>query len=56
MMKFFPIFQVGVSSVAGFAFIVFLIPINKVISSKIIKVSKENMKHKDGRVKVLHMC
>ncbi|CAG4948573.1 unnamed protein product [Colias eurytheme] len=45
--------QVGVSFLAGVAFSIILIPINKVIANKIGKLSTEMMKHKDTRVNLI---
>ncbi|KAI8422275.1 hypothetical protein MSG28_006161 [Choristoneura fumiferana] len=45
--------QVGVSFLAGVAFSVLLIPINKVIANKIGQLSTELMKHKDSRVTLI---
>ncbi|KOB68493.1 putative abc transporter c family member, partial [Operophtera brumata] len=45
--------QVGVSFLAGVAFSVILIPINKVIANKIGDLSTELMRHKDSRVSLI---
>ncbi|XP_063822575.1 ATP-binding cassette sub-family C member 10 [Ostrinia nubilalis] len=45
--------QVGISFLAGVAFSVVLIPINKVIANKIGQLSTEMMKHKDARVSLI---
>lgn len=45
--------QVGISFLAGVAFSVILIPINKVIANKIGELSTEMMKHKDSRVTLI---
>ncbi|XP_066936141.1 ATP-binding cassette sub-family C member 10-like isoform X2 [Clytia hemisphaerica] len=45
--------QVGISFLAGVGVIVLLIPINKWISSKILKLSEKVMKQKDERVKII---
>ncbi|XP_075974742.1 ATP-binding cassette sub-family C member 10 [Anticarsia gemmatalis] len=45
--------QVGISFLAGVAFSVILIPINKVIANKIGELSTEMMKHKDTRVSLI---
>lgn len=45
--------QVGVSFLAGVAFSVILIPINKLIANKIGNLSTEMMKHKDARVSLI---
>ncbi|CAH2245853.1 jg8527 [Pararge aegeria aegeria] len=45
--------QVGISFLAGVAFSVILIPINKIIANKIGQLSTEMMKHKDNRVSLI---
>ncbi|XP_045534773.1 ATP-binding cassette sub-family C member 10 [Papilio machaon] len=45
--------QVGVSFLAGVAFSVILIPINKFIANKIGQLSTELMRHKDSRVSLI---
>lgn len=45
--------QIGVSFLAGVAFSVVLIPINKIIASKIAKLSTKLMEYKDQRVKLM---
>ncbi|XP_034827291.1 ATP-binding cassette sub-family C member 10 [Maniola hyperantus] len=45
--------QVGISFLAGVAFSVILIPINKIIANKIGQLSTEMMKHKDTRVSLI---
>ncbi|XP_061703905.1 ATP-binding cassette sub-family C member 10 [Cydia pomonella] len=45
--------QVGISFLAGVAFSVLLIPINKFIANKIGQLSTELMKHKDSRVTLI---
>ncbi|XP_035433428.2 uncharacterized protein LOC118264894 isoform X1 [Spodoptera frugiperda] len=45
--------QVGISFLAGVAFSVILIPINKIIANKIGQLSTEMMKHKDSRVSLI---
>lgn len=45
--------QVGVSFLAGVAFSIILIPINKIIANKIGKLSTEMMKQKDERVNLM---
>ncbi|KAM3964152.1 LOW QUALITY PROTEIN: ATP-binding cassette sub-family C member 10 [Aphomia sociella] len=45
--------QVGISFLAGVAFSVILIPINKLIANKIGQLSTELMKHKDTRVSLM---
>ncbi|XP_023950865.1 ATP-binding cassette sub-family C member 10 [Bicyclus anynana] len=45
--------QVGISFLAGVAFSVILIPINKLIANKIGQLSTEMMKHKDTRVSLI---
>ncbi|KAH9632341.1 hypothetical protein HF086_010266 [Spodoptera exigua] len=45
--------QVGISFLAGVAFSVILIPINKMIANKIGQLSTELMKHKDSRVSLI---
>ncbi|KAJ8730790.1 hypothetical protein PYW08_002203 [Mythimna loreyi] len=45
--------QVGISFLAGVAFSVILIPINKLIANKIGQLSTELMKHKDTRVSLI---
>ncbi|XP_072938675.1 ATP-binding cassette sub-family C member 10 [Epargyreus clarus] len=45
--------QVGISFLAGVAFSVILIPINKLIANKIGHLSTELMKHKDTRVSLI---
>ncbi|XP_045532531.1 ABC transporter C family member 13 [Pieris brassicae] len=45
--------QVGISFLAGVAFSIILIPINKVIANKIGKLSTDMMKHKDERVNLM---
>ncbi|XP_045447338.1 ATP-binding cassette sub-family C member 10 [Melitaea cinxia] len=45
--------QVGISFLAGVAFSVILIPINKFIANKIGEQSTEMMKHKDSRVSLI---
>ncbi|VVD04602.1 unnamed protein product [Leptidea sinapis] len=45
--------QVGISFLAGVAFSIILIPINKVIANKIGELSTEMMKHKDTRVNLI---
>lgn len=45
--------QVGISFLAGVAFSVILIPINKVIANKIGDLSTELMRHKDSRVSLI---
>lgn len=43
----------GLSFLAGVAFSVILIPINKVIANKIGQLSTELMKHKDSRISLI---
>ncbi|CAH2076394.1 unnamed protein product, partial [Iphiclides podalirius] len=45
--------QVGISFLAGVAFSIILIPINKLIANKIGLLSTELMKHKDSRVSLI---
>ncbi|XP_041988661.1 ATP-binding cassette sub-family C member 10 [Aricia agestis] len=45
--------QVGVSFLAGVAFSVVLIPVNKAIANKIGELSTELMRHKDARVSLV---
>lgn len=45
--------QLGLAFLAGIAFSVLLIPINKVIASKIGKLSAKMMDCKDGRVRMM---
>lgn len=45
--------QVGISFLAGVAFSIILIPINKWIANKIGELSTEMMKHKDSRVSLI---
>ncbi|XP_049867954.1 uncharacterized protein LOC126368123 [Pectinophora gossypiella] len=45
--------QVGISFLAGIAFSVILIPINKVIANKIGQLSNDMMTHKDSRVSLI---
>ncbi|XP_026315550.1 multidrug resistance-associated protein 7 [Hyposmocoma kahamanoa] len=45
--------QVGISFLAGVAFSVILIPINRVIANKIGQLSTELMRHKDTRVSLI---
>ncbi|EDV28182.1 uncharacterized protein TRIADDRAFT_21627 [Trichoplax adhaerens] len=45
--------QVGISFLAGVAFIILLIPINKWLAGKIGQLSTEMMKQKDGRVNTM---
>ena len=45
--------EVGLVFLSGVAFILCLIPINKVICNKIGTLSKEMMKHKDSRIKLM---
>ena len=42
----------GPSSLAGLVILVLLIPVNSVISNRMKKYQKENMKNKDMRIKV----
>ena len=42
----------GPSSLAGLIIMVLLIPVNSVISNRMKKYQKENMKNKDARIKV----
>ena len=42
----------GPSSLAGLVIMVLLIPVNAVISNRMKKYQKENMKNKDTRIKV----
>ena len=42
----------GPSSLAGLVIMVLLIPVNSVISNRMKKYQKENMKNKDMRIKV----
>lgn len=44
--------QVGISFMAGVAFAIVLIPINRWLAIKIGQLSTEMMHHKDARVKV----
>lgn len=44
--------QIGISFLVGVAFVIILIPINKILSDYIGKVQKRLMIHKDERVKV----
>lgn len=44
--------QVGIAFLAGVAFAIVLIPINRWIAQKIGQLSSEMMQHKDERVKV----
>jgi hypothetical protein len=44
----------GPSSLAGLVIMVLLIPVNAVISNRMKKYQKENMKNKDTRIKVRH--
>ena len=44
--------QIGLTFLTGLAFAIILIPINKVIASKIAKLSQSMMQYKDERVKV----
>ncbi|RVE41407.1 hypothetical protein evm_013944 [Chilo suppressalis] len=46
--------QVGISFLAGVAFSVILIPVNKLIANKIGHLSTELMKHKDARVNLIN--
>ncbi|GFR60827.1 multidrug resistance-associated protein 7-like [Elysia marginata] len=46
--------QVGLAFLAGLAFAILLIPINKIITVKIGELSKEMMEHKDERVKLMN--
>lgn len=43
----------GISFLAGVAFSIILIPINKVIANKIGQLSTELMRHKDTRVSLI---
>ena len=45
--------QIGLTFLTGLAFAIILIPINKVIASKIAKLSQEMMLYKDERVKLI---
>lgn len=45
--------QIGVSFLAGLAFSIVLIPINKIIASKIGKLSTKLMEYKDQRVRMM---
>ena len=45
--------QVGLTFLTGLAFAIILIPINKVIASKIAKLSQDMMLYKDERVKLI---
>lgn len=45
--------QIGLTFLTGLAFAIILIPINKVIASKIGKLSQEMMLYKDERVKLI---
>lgn len=45
--------QVGFAFLAGLAFSIILIPINKVIASKIGELSTKMMERKDERVKMM---
>ncbi|NXT74733.1 MRP7 protein, partial [Zapornia atra] len=45
--------QVGVSFLGGLALALLLVPINKVIASRIMLNNKEMLKHKDTRVKLM---
>ena len=45
--------QIGLTFLTGLAFAIFLIPINKIIASKIGKLSQEMMLYKDERVKLI---
>lgn len=45
--------QIGVSFLAGVAFSIILIPINKIIASKIGKLSTKLMEYKDQRVRLM---
>ncbi|NXS08480.1 MRP7 protein, partial [Neodrepanis coruscans] len=45
--------QVGVSFLGGLALALLLVPINKVIANRIVMNSKEMLKHKDTRVKLM---
>ena len=51
-MKALSCVQVGVAFVAGLAFAIVLIPINRKLAIKIGELSKRMMEHKDARVKV----
>ena len=44
--------QVGLAFLAGLAFAVLLVPINRLIADKINVLSEKMMQHKDDRVKV----
>ncbi|RUS92073.1 hypothetical protein EGW08_000097 [Elysia chlorotica] len=46
--------QVGLAFLAGLAFAILLVPVNKVITVKIGELSKEMMEHKDERVKLMN--
>ena len=45
--------QIGLTFLTGLAFAIILIPINKVIASKIGQLSQDMMRHKDERVKLI---
>lgn len=45
--------QIGLSFVAGVAFSIVLIPINKIIANKIGKLSTKLMEYKDKRVRLV---
>ncbi len=45
--------QIGLAFLTGLAFAIILIPINKVLASKIAKLSQEMMLYKDERVKLI---
>ena len=48
--------QIGLAFLAGLAFAILLIPVNRWIAIKIAQLSTSMMSHKDGRVKVKSTC
>ncbi len=48
--------QVGVAFLGGVGVAVLLVPLNKVLASRILENNKHMLRHKDGRVKVRMLC